>query len=155
MKYFKSPIEYILLVLFILYLVLPINLPEPFAKMVETPLGVISLFLITIAIFVYINPILGVLYIFVAYELLRRSSYITNKTSYIEYTHTPSQIIKDENMRRMNPPLEKTLEEMVVQKMAPIGESMFVENRIENEKGQIIRGAFQPVSENIHNAESV
>jgi hypothetical protein len=153
MKYFKSPIEYILLVLFILYLVLPINLPEPFAKFVETPLGVIGLFLITIAIFVYINPILGVLYIFVAYELLRRSTYITNKKAYIEYT--PTQTKKDEDMRKMNPPVEKTLEEMVVQKMAPIGESMFVEGRIENEKGQVIRGAFQPVSENIHNAESV
>jgi len=153
MKYFKSPIEYILLVLFILYLVLPINLPEPFAKLVETPLGVIGLFIITIAIFVYINPILGVLYILVAYELLRRSTHFTSKTSYIE--HTPTQIEKDEKMRKMNPPTEKTLEELVVQKMAPIGESIFLEGRIENEKGQIIRGAFQPVSENIHNAESV
>lgn len=153
MKYFKSPIEYVLLVLFILYLILPINLPEYFAKFVETPLGIIGLFLITVALFAYVNPILGVLYIFVAYELLRRSSYTTGKTAYIEYT--PTQLIKDEKMRKMNPPVEKTLEELVIQKMAPIGESTFVDRGILTEKDKYIGGAFQPISENIHNAENV
>ena len=153
MKYFKSPIEYVLLVFFILYLILPINLPEYFAKFVETPLGIIGLFLITVALFAYVNPILGVLYIFVAYELLRRSSYITGKTAYIEYT--PTQINKDEKMRKMNPPVERTLEELVIQKMAPIGESTFVDRGILTEKDKYIGGAFQPISENIHNAEII
>jgi hypothetical protein len=153
MKYFKTPIEYILLVFFVLYLILPINLPEYFAKFVETPLGIIGLFLITIALFVYVNPILGVLYIFVAYELLRRSSQITGKTAYIEYT--PTQLKKDENMRKMNPQVERTLEELVIQKMAPIGESTFVDKHILNEKDKHISGAFQPISENIHNAGNV
>lgn len=153
MKYFNSPFEYVLLVSFILYLVLPVNIPEPIAKFVETPLGIIGLFLITVALFVYVNPILGVLYIFVAYELLRRSSRITGKTAYIEYT--PTQVIKDENMRKMNPPSEKTLEEIIIQKMSPIGESNFVDGRTENIKGQIIGGVFQPVSENIHNASQI
>lgn len=153
MKYFNSPFEYVLLVSFILYLVLPVNIPEPIANFVETPLGIIGLFLITVALFVYVNPILGVLYIFVAYELLRRSSRITGKTAYIEYT--PTQVIKDEKMRKMNPPTEKTLEEIIIQKMSPIGESNFVDKRTENVKENIIGGAFQPVSENIHNASEI
>jgi len=153
MKYFNSPLEYVLLVSFILYLVLPVNIPEPFAKFVETPLGIIGLFLITIALFAYVNPILGVLYIFVAYELLRRSSRVTGKTAYIEYT--PSQVIKDEKMRKMNPPPEKTLEEVIVEKMSPIGETNFVDGRITDEKNKIIGGAFQPISENIHNASQI
>jgi len=153
MKYFNSPFEYVLLVSFILYLILPVNIPEPIAKFVETPLGIIGLFLITVALFAYVNPILGVLYILVAYELLRRSSRITGKTAYIEYT--PAQVIKDEKMRKMNPPPEKTLEEVIVEKMSPIGESNFINKRITNEKEKIIGGAFQPVSENIHNASEV
>lgn len=153
MKYFNSPFEYVLLVSFILYLVLPVNIPEPIAKFVETPLGIIGLFLITVALFVYVNPILGVLYIFVAYELLRRSSRVTGKTAYIEYT--PTQVIKDEKMRKMNPPMEKSLEEIIVHKMSPIGESNFVDGRVTNEKGKVIGGAFQPVSENIHNASQL
>lgn len=154
MKFLKSPIEYILLVSFILYLILPINLPDSVAKFVETPLGIIGLFLITIALFAYVNPILGVLYIFVAYEVLRRSSRITGKTAYIEYT--PNQVKKDEKMRKMNPPPEKTLEEVVVQKMAPIGQTTFVDGRaVGGEKGKFIAGAFQPISENIHNASAI
>ena len=150
MKYFNSPFEYVLLVSFILYLVLPVNVPAPIANFIETPLGIIGLFLITVALFAYVNPILGVLYIFVAYELLRRSSHVTGKTAYIEYT--PTQVMKDEKMRKMNPPPEKTLEETIVHKMSPIGESNFIDGRVANEKGKIIGGAFQPVSENIHNA---
>jgi len=153
MQYLKSPFEYVLLILFVLYLILPVNLPGSLAKFVETPLGIIGLFLVTIALFVYVNPILGILYIFVAYELLRRSSHITGKTSYIEYT--PTQVIKDEKMRKMNPLPEKSLEEIIVQKMSPIGENSFIDSRVSNEKSRIVMGAFQPVSENIHNASQV
>jgi len=153
MQYFKSPFEYFLLVIFILYLILPIDMPESIAVIVETPLGIITMFLITIALFAYVNPILGVLYIFVAYELLRRSSRITGKTAYIQTT--PTQIEKDRVMKKMNPPTEKSLEEVIVAKMAPIGENNFIDERVSNVKHKTIVGAFQPVSDNIHNASKL
>lgn len=153
MTLFNSPFEYLLLVIFILYLILPIELPQEIAVIVETPLGIISMFLVTIALFAYVNPILGVLHIFVAYELLRRSSHVIGKTSYIQYT--PTQVEKNENMKKMNPTADKSLEEVIVEKMAPIGENTFVDRRVFNEKNKMIGGVFQPVSENIHNASTL
>ncbi len=153
MTFFKSPFEYFLLVVFILYLILPLDLPESIAVVVNTPLGIITMFLITVALFAYVNPILGVLYIFVAYELLRRSTRVTGKSAYIQYT--PTQVEKNQTMRKMNPPAEKTLEEAIVEKMAPIGENTFVDGRVSNEKHKAIGGAFQPVSEDVHNASKV
>jgi energy-coupling factor transporter transmembrane protein EcfT len=135
MRFLQSPIEYILFGAFILFLVLPMKIPGDVANLVDSPLGMIALFLITVALFVYVNPILGVLYIFVAYELLRRSSLISGKTAYIEYT--PTQPKKDEQMRKMNPAKERTLEETVVEKMSPIGQSNLSE---------FVNTSFKPVS---------
>ena len=88
---------------------------------------------------------LGILYIFVAYELLRRSMKVGNvgSTSYIQYS--PSQYKRDSDLKQMNP-VKSSLEEDVVAKMAPLGHS---------DASAYIDSSFKPVSENIHNAFSV
>ena len=82
------------------------------------------------------HPILGVLGIFVAYELIRRTS--TKTIAMVQYT--PEQPKKDLEMKRMNPPKEKTLEESMVDKMAPIG------------NGGVIVTDFAPISDNVYGA---
>ena len=116
-----SSLESSLLVVFILYLVLPIQTPQVLAGAVDSPLGMLAIFIVTIYLFFYSNPVLAIVYVFVAYELLRRSSQVTGRVGIVQYT--PTQVKKDSELRAMNPPVVETLEEQVVQKMAPIGRS--------------------------------
>lgn len=114
-------LEICLLVVLVIYLVLPIQTPHFLAKAIDSSLGMLVLFSVTVYLFLYANPILAILYIFVAYELLRRSSRSTGRAAYIQYT--PTQAKRDSEMRAMNPPVQRTLEEDVVEQMAPIGKS--------------------------------
>ena len=116
-----SQTEISLLVIFVLYLILPIQMPDLISGAIDSPLGMLSIFIITVYLFFNANPILAVVYVFVAYELLRRSSRKTGRTTIV--TYTPSQIKKDAQMAAMNPVQKETLEEEVVDKMAPIGRS--------------------------------
>ena len=136
-------LELILLGCFIIYVVFPISTPPFLAGFIESSLGMLLLFLVTVFLFFYTNPILGVIFIFVAYELLRRSSRI-GKTSIMQYT--PSQISKDAEMASMNPPKRESLEEEIVEKMAPIGKS---------DMSVYTPSSFKPVAENVGTASLV
>jgi len=129
--------EMSLLIVFIIYVIFPISTPEILVPIVDSPLGYLSVFIITVGLFVYTSPLLGIIYIFVAYELIRRSSLhsVQNKphstqdvipTRYMP-THLPKPIpeqsAKEAEMARMNPERETTLEEEIVQLRAPIGKS--------------------------------
>jgi hypothetical protein len=140
----SSPLEILLFIIFVVYIVFPFDTPPSIAYMVDSPLGMISIFCITIYLFFYTNPVLGILYIFVAYELLRRSSNVTGRTAIIEYT--PSQEKKDVELKQMNPPVEKTLEEEIIDVRAPVGKSSSVE---------IVNSDFKPVADRIVNGASL
>jgi hypothetical protein len=116
-----SPVELVCFVLFIIFIILPVDIPKSIARMVDSSLGMIVVFAVTLYLFFYVNPILGVLYVLVAYELLRRSSVVTGRNAIV--MNTPTQAVKDIEMAVMNPPQEKTLEEHMVDIRAPIGKS--------------------------------
>jgi hypothetical protein len=137
-------LELILLGCFIVYVVFPISTPSFLAGFIESSLGMLLLFLVTIFLFFYTNPILGVIFIFVAYELLRRSSHISGRTAIIK--HTPSQLNKDIEMASMNPPKRESLEEEIVEKMAPIGKS---------DMSIYTPSSFKPVAESVGTASLV
>ncbi len=133
-----TPIEGVLFVLFVLYIIFPIGTPAMIAPMIDSSLGMLVIFCISVGLFLCVNPILAILYIFVAYELLRRSANVTNRTAIVEYT--PSQKKMDQQMAKMNPPQQFTLEEVVIAERAPITgtqPSMFVET------------TFKPVSDKV------
>jgi hypothetical protein len=117
--------EIILLILFVLYIIFPIKTPEPLAGIMDSPIGILLLFLITVGLFVFTNPILGVVYIFVAFEVVRRSARVVGASSTTNYTlnqqYVPTQAKKDDELASYNPPpiMQKTLEEDVVASMAP------------------------------------
>jgi len=67
-------IEYALLGAFIIYLVLPVPMPSFLGSIIDTPVGYILLFLITVFLFFHSKYILAIVFIVVAYELLRRSA---------------------------------------------------------------------------------
>jgi len=139
-----TPLELILAAIFVLYIVLPINAPEMMANMIDSPLGMLGVFIVSIYLFFYSSPILAVLYIIVAYELLRRCCKQPSATAIQK--HTPSQANKDVAMKQMNPAKKDTLEEEVVDKMAPVGKSQM---------GDYVISGFSPVAENINGASLV
>jgi len=139
-----SKYESILLVLFIIYLIFDINPPDMFAAMVDSPLGMVAVLLLTLMNFMYSNVILGVVGLFVAYEVVRRSANVNNRVPMMMYT--PSQMNKDIELVQMNPVQEKTLEEEMVEKMAPVGNSSLITYTMSE---------YKPVSTEIHNASAV
>ena len=160
--------EILLFVLFVVYLVFPIKTPVMIAPYIESPLGMITIILITIYLFLYSNPILAILYIFVGYELIRRSGISndtkmnsTNKvkfngdvkvmdpetagqTTYIQ--NTPSEETRAAEMQSLNSKQKDTLEEDMVNEYAPIGMSAPI---------AIIESSFKPVSDNLKGASFV
>jgi hypothetical protein len=153
---FELKKENILSLFFIVFLIMKFHIPEPLADTIDTIPGKFAVVAIAIMLFNYANPVLGVLGLFVAFELIRRSNVITpiGKVNTIQYT--PKQFEKDEEMIKMNTntvsnvnPIvnsNKTLEEEIVSQMAPLGVS---------EPVGYFPTTFRPVSENVHNATTM
>ena len=139
-----STYEAILLVLFVIYLVFDIQPPDAFAAVVDTPIGMVLVLLLTLMNFMRSNVILGVVGLFVAYEVVRRSARINNRVPMMMYT--PSQMKKDVELVQMNPPKEQSLEEELVEKMAPVGKSSLITYTMSE---------YKPIATQTHNASSV
>ena len=131
----------ILAILFVLYIVLPVDMPNMISQGVDTSFGMIAIFGLAVYMFFNVNPVLAVLFVFVAYELLRRSSKATGKEVIMK--HTPSQKKKDEKMKKMNPVKKETLEEEIVDNMAPVGKSDIT---------SYVSSSFSPVAEDVGTA---
>jgi len=141
----ESTLDYILIALFVLFLILQIEIPAFLAEMIDTPVGIATVIIVALYMFLYTNPILGVLSLIVAYEILRRSSKKTGRYALTQYL--PTQTTRDTEMRAMNPVKKVTLEEDIVAKMAPIG--------VSNQSGEVIDTPFRPVSEETHSASAL
>ena len=134
-------VETAVIVMLISYLALPIQLPDMFANMVDSPIGTIGIFILSVYLFFNANPLIAVLFVFVAYEMFRRSSNVTGKAAMIKYT--PTQARKDEKMKKMNPVKTTSLEEEVVNEMAPVGKS---------DISVFTTSTYKPVAENVGSA---
>jgi predicted membrane protein len=141
-----SSVEIVLFLAFILYAVLPINTPDFMKPFVNSPIGLLFFFCVTVGLFVYANPILGVLYILVVYEALRRSSETFHNPRAIVLEYEPSQKNKDETLNKMNSAKnEKTVEEEIIEVRAPINKTYSVE---------LVQTTFKPLSESVEGAST-
>jgi hypothetical protein len=125
--FFKSMTvpEIAITVLAIAFLVIEVNPPDIVASQIDTPIGMGVLVIMAIYVFMSFHPILGVLFILVAYELLRRSSHYVNFAATVNYT--PTQQEKEAEVAEMTPVAPaNTLEEEIVNTMAPIGKSSII-----------------------------
>ena len=117
-----STLEIIVFIIFVVYLVFNIPTPGILIPVIDSPLGLGIVVITTIYVFFYTTPILAILSVLVAYELLRRSSVL----SAIEYPvspYLPTQHKKDVIIQKMNPVKKVTLEEEIIQVMAPVGKN--------------------------------
>lgn len=145
-------VEMVVLAIFIIYLVLPIPTPNMISPYIESPLGMIVIFCIIVALFLYSNPILAILYIFVAYTLLQRSAIVSGQSAYVQYTATPAERNAEiqEQIKAATPPQQpvesQTLEEDIVNKMAPVGKS---------ELSAFVPSSYKPVATNVNGASPI
>jgi len=115
--------EKLLFFVFAIYLVFQVQTPYWLVPLINSSLGLVVVFLVVIYLFCYTTPVLGVLSIFVMYELLRRSAVMPVAKTQIE-SRAPSQKKKNVHLEKLNVPKNhKSLEEEIVGDMAPVGVS--------------------------------
>ena len=134
--------ELVLVILFILYLILGFKTPEPIANLIDTLAGKIVIFIIVIYLFMHTHPFLAILAVFVAYNLIRRSSMITGLDALQKYA--PSEEKKSSQFTAYNQ-FPYTLEQEVVAKMAPLSQSGY----------SINDASYKPLLEDLHDASSI
>ena len=134
--------ELILTILFIIYFVMGYNTPEPIAKVVDTMVGKIVIFIAVIALFMYTNPILAVLGLLVAFDLMRRAALATGNDAVRNYL--PNEEKKTSQLNAYNQ-FPYTLEQEMVKKMTPA-----VHN-----SSAMTKASFSPVLENLYDASPV
>ncbi len=133
-----------MLVLFVLFLVLDIYPPELVASYIDTSVGMVIILLTALYVFMNYSPIIGVVFLLVAYEIVRRAARVNNRVPMM--LHTPTQAKKDAEMAAMNPAQSESLEEEMVEKMAPVGKSSIISYTMSE---------FKPVASDVHNASAI
>ena len=131
--------ELLLSILFIIYLIMGYKTPETVANAVDTMVGKIVILMLVVYLFMHSNTILAVLILFVAFDLIRRSSAVTGIDALKQYA--PTEITKSSQFTALNQ-FPYTLEQEVVKKMAPIvqgGSSM-------------TKASYSPILEDLHDA---
>ena len=112
--------QLLLLVVLILYIVLNIQTPPTLAHLIDNIYGNIAVILCAFYLLANSNPIVGVIALFAAYELIKRSSHSTGTTAIQKFL--PSEMKKGVHISAFNQ-FPVTLEEEVVSQMAPIVKS--------------------------------
>lgn len=139
--------ELILFILFVIYLVLGYEVPESVANVVNTMLGKLFVFLIVIYLFLYKNPVLAVVSLLVAFQIISRSRKVDNATRIEQILNpgcTDGPGMSQYPFTAYNQ-FPYTLEQEVVKKMAPIVQSGNV----------LTQASFKPYLENDHDASPV
>jgi hypothetical protein len=131
--------QLVLMVVFIIYLLLGLKTPEPFANLVDSLVGKIVIFIVVIYLFMNAHPILAVLSLLVAFDLMRRSSMATGIDALQKYA--PSEKKKMSQFTAFNQ-FPYTLEQEVVAKMAPIAKSGM----------SINQASYKPLLNNLYDA---
>ena len=134
--------ELALAILLIVYLVLGFRTPDAIAGMVDTLVGKIVMFVIVIFLFLHANPLLAVLALFVAFDLMRRSSVATGIDALQKFA--PSEEKRASQFTAYNQ-FPYTLEQEVVKKMAPIVQS----------GRTLTKPSYKPMLDNLHDASSL
>lgn len=136
---YLSVLEIVLLVLFVFLFLIPVDIPKPVGFFLDSSLGMIFLFVIAVLLFAFMNPVLGIVFLLVSYELIRRSSLVVKQVPIISYT--PSQEKKNERMQQLNPSSYTTLEEEMVANRLPSPDLAG--------SGSVLETSFQPVVQTV------
>lgn len=87
----KNIPQLVLTVLFALYLIMGYQMPEGVATMIDSTVGKIVVVVVALMLFAYSNPVLGVLALLVAYQLIKGASIKTGMAGLEEYYPTEAK----------------------------------------------------------------
>ena len=72
-------------IIFVIYLIMGYPIPETLASMIDNIYGKIIVSVLALILLVSVNPVLGVLGLFVAFDLIRRSELATGSTALAKF----------------------------------------------------------------------
>jgi hypothetical protein len=133
--------QLMLAILFVIYLIMGYKTPEPVANLIDTLPGKVVVIVLALSLFVSVHPVLGVLGLLVAYDLIRRSGASTGINALKKYLPTQEKV--DSQFTAFNQ-FPYTLEQEMVKKMAPLNKS----NEFYGGPGQ----EYKPILDNIRDA---
>lgn len=133
--------EAVLSVLFVVYFILGYPLPGALADIFSTTAGRAFMFLLVVILFASSSPVVGVLALLVAFDVLRRASKESGASAIRNYV--PSEASKVSQMNVFNQ-FPHTLEQEMV--------ALRTVNRVSREQGD---ASFKPLLEDDHNAALV
>lgn len=131
-------IDLVVIAVIAIFLVFPVYIPPAFIPFIENPLTLVLFFVGIVYTFFFYSPIIGVLSIFLVYEILRRNFLGTTRSSsnnllsrtfpYHQEQQQQQQQAVNMNPPEMNAPYttnlgEGSLEVDVISKLAPISQS--------------------------------
>jgi hypothetical protein len=130
--------QLVLSVLFVIYLVVGYKMPEGVAVLVDSNVGKIVVVVVALMLFAYSNPILGVLALLVAYQMIKGASIKTGMAGLEEYYPT--------EQKKWTPftPVHQfpyTLEQEVVKKMTT-----------QKFNTEFVKAPFKPILDDTHDA---
>ena len=134
--------EWIVGLLFLVYLIMGYRTPEPLASWIDTLPGKIVVVLLFLSLFAVAHPLLGVLGLLVAFQLIRQSSATTGSTALAKYQ--PNEARKSEHLSAFQQ-FPYTLEQEVVKKMTPQHSTGYSESP----------ASYKPVLPDLHDATSL
>ena len=131
----------LLLLLFVIYIIFNIQTPEPLANIIDSTLG----YVIVIGLFAFmavnLHPLVTLVGIFAIYLLFKRSSMVSGSLAMTKFL--PTEEVKSQHLSAFNQ-FPVTLEEEVVQKMAPLQSGPAMGPK-----------TFTPVLDDLHDAANV
>ena len=116
--------------------------PDAVANVVDTLIGKVVIFVVVVFLFMNYHPILAVLALFVAFDLIRRSTLTTGLDALQKFA--PTEEKKSSQFTAFNQ-FPYTLEQEVVAKMAPVMQS----------GSSITQASFKPLLDDLHDASPV
>jgi len=134
--------ELALAILFIVYLILGFKTPDAIAGMVDSMIGKVVMFVVVIYLFLHANPLLAVLALFVAVDLVRRASVATGIDALKKFA--PSEAKRSTQFTAYNQ-FPYTLEQEVVAKMAPMVSA----------GSSLTQASYKPMLDNLYDASPV
>jgi hypothetical protein len=134
----KNMPQLVLAVLFALYLVMGYQMPEGVATIVDSTIGKIVVVVVALMLFAYSNPVLGVLALLVAYQLIKGASIKTGMAGLEEYYPTEAKKWSPFTPERQFP---YTLEQEMVKMMTT-----------QKFNTEYVKAPYRPILDDTHDA---
>ena len=107
--------------LFLVYIIFHINTPHSLALLIDNLYGTIVVVFLALTLFFAVNPVIAVLGLIAAIELLRRSKIMTGSSAMID--QMPTEDRKAFDMKAQNQ-FPMTLEEEIIQEQSTYAENL-------------------------------